>query len=362
MSLNNLILKGVFLFAFLAAICPLCIAQTQTEKPEQFELPVINEQNTSNKRFNWTNYSPNKFVDHFQDENGNISLEPVLQLDDDTAVDEASKELLGSGFSWLPPIEGLEMDDSVSVKDLASIRRAVVETPQFGQKVDTPNFDQLLVKQRYFDFNEDEEDQKNKSERFRWGPAIGQMWIMQGVQHAYAIIFQEKTQRAIMNGPFIKDYFRSIKKIHGWDDGNKFFTNYIAHPMQGAISGFVYLQNHPKHRDQEFSFKKEYWDQRFKAFLWATFWSTNWELGPISQSSLGNVGLYGHMGFVDLVITPTVGTSLMITEEAIDHYFIKKVENKSFGIKLLTRMLFNPSRTMANLLRFKEPWYRDRSH
>jgi hypothetical protein len=83
-------------------------------------------------------------------------------------------------------------------------------------------------------------------------------------------------------------------------------------------------------------------------------------LGPISQSSIGNVGMYGHMGYVDLVMTPTVGTAWLISEEAIDRYVIRHIETQSPIVKALARMFLNPMRTVANLLRFREPWYRDR--
>lgn len=194
---------------------------------------------------------------------------------------------------------------------------------------------------------------------FKWGPAINQSLILIGIQHGYALIAQEKTRRAL-KGPFFRDYWRSVKGLKGWDDGNRFFTNYIAHPMQGGLTGFIYVQNSPRAMNQEFNESKQYWKDRFTAFLWSTAWSTQWELGPISQSSIGNVGLYGGMGYVDLVITPTVGTGWLIAEEAIDRYVIRKLETANDTVRKLTRMFLNPMRTIANLLRFKHPWYRDR--
>ncbi len=206
----------------------------------------------------------------------------------------------------------------------------------------------------------DSPDQTLIKEKFHWKPAMLQALLMQGFQHSYAIIFQEKTRRAIKDGPFIQDYFDSVKALRGWDDGNRFFTNYIAHPMQGAMTGFIFTQNHDKYRDREFRNDERYWGGTLKAFLWSTAWSTQWEIGPISQSSLGNVGLYGHMGMVDMVITPTVGTGLMVVEDVVDTYVIKHYEKAGFTVKVILRMLLNPTRTMANLIRFKEPWYRNR--
>jgi hypothetical protein len=196
--------------------------------------------------------------------------------------------------------------------------------------------------------------------RFHWRPAINQSLMVLGIQHGYALVAQEKTRRALANGNFFTDYWRSARSVQGWDDGNRFATNYIAHPMQGGLTGFIFVQNHDGAKKQEFGDSKQYWKDRLKAFVWSTAWSTQFELGPISQSSIGNVGMYGRMGYVDLVMTPTVGTAWLVSEEAIDRYVIRHIETRSFTLKVLTRMFLNPMRTVANLLRFREPWYRDR--
>ncbi len=198
------------------------------------------------------------------------------------------------------------------------------------------------------------------SNGFRWGPAIRQSLIFLGVQHGYGLT-QPKT-RSALKGKFFKDYVDSLKGFRGWDDGGKVFTNYIAHPMQGSFTGFIQIQNDPKGMKQRFGKSKEYWHSRMKALAWSAAWSTQWEIGPISQSSIGNVGLYGKQGYVDLVITPTVGIAWLVTEDALDRYLIESIERRTrnFYITIFSRMLFNPTRTMANLIRFKEPWYRDR--
>lgn len=206
---------------------------------------------------------------------------------------------------------------------------------------------------------DDDTQLKPASEKFHWKPAIVQSMVIQGFQHSYALVMQEKTRRAL-KGPFWKDYIESVRLTRGWDDGNKFFTNYIAHPMQGGMTGFIFVQNHDRAKMQKFGESKQYWKDRFKAFIWSTAWSTNWEIGPISQSSVGNVGLSGHMGYVDMVMTPTVGTGWLLTEEALDRYVIRHIESKGMTVKLLSRTLLNPMRSVANMLRLKAPWYRDR--
>lgn len=222
-------------------------------------------------------------------------------------------------------------------------------------------FDKLPRESRFLkdDPIDTDEQENGVSEKFHWKPAIRQSLIIQGFQLGYALVIQEKTRRAL-KGPFFDDYWESIKGVRGWDDGNKFFTNYIAHPMQGGMTGFIFVQNHDRAKKQKFGESKQYWKDRFKAFVWSAAWSTNWEIGPISQSSVGNVGLYGHQGYVDFVITPTVGTGWMLTEEALDRYVIRHLETKGPKVKKIVRTFLNPMRSVANLLRFKEPWYRDR--
>jgi hypothetical protein len=69
----------------------------------------------------------------------------------------------------------------------------------------------------------------------QWKSITGQSARFLSVQHGVRL-FQQKT-RSELGGPFFKDYGRSIKGFGGWGDGDGIFTNYVAHPMQGAASG-----------------------------------------------------------------------------------------------------------------------------
>lgn len=207
---------------------------------------------------------------------------------------------------------------------------------------------------------EGDDSQNGTSNKFHWKPAVLQSLLIQSVQHVYAIAVQERMRREL-KGPFFKDWFRSVSNIHGWDDGNRFFTNYIAHPMQGAMTGFIFVQNHDRLKRQKFGESKTYWIDRLKAMAWSAAWSTQWEIGPFSQASIGNVGLKKGMAFVDIVVTPTIGTAWLIVEEAFDRYIIRHLEKRTnFVVKMFLRTLLNPMRGVANTLRFKEPWNRDR--
>ena len=197
---------------------------------------------------------------------------------------------------------------------------------------------------------------------FNYRGAFTQSLIFLAVQHGYATT-QPKTREALKHGAFWRDYADSVKALHGWDDGGRFFTNYLAHPMQGAFTGHIYVQNSPQALREQFSMSPKYWQTRMKALLWTTAWSTQFELGPISQASIGNVGLKGKQTWEDIVVTPTLGTAMLIGEDAIDQYAIKYIErrNSNLYVKIFARMLLNPTRNFSNMLRFREPWYRDRA-
>jgi hypothetical protein len=138
--------------------------------------------------------------------------------------------------------------------------------------------------------------------------------------------------------------------------------------MEDSVAGFIQIQNDPQGHRQEFGKSKQYWKSRFKAMAWNAAYSTQFELGPISQSSLGNVGLYTSldgkkrkMAYVDLVVTPTLGTAWLIGEDILDRFVVQRLAGRSNGGVRgnALRMLLNPMRGAANLLRFKLPWYRD---
>jgi hypothetical protein len=191
---------------------------------------------------------------------------------------------------------------------------------------------------------------------FRWGSAVRQSLLFLSVQHGYALT-QPKTRRDL-HGPFFKDYFRSVRALHGWADGGRFFTNYVAHPMEGSLLGFIQVQNDPRGSRLRFN-DAGYWRSRMKALAWSAAWSTQFEIGPVSQASIGNVGLHGKQTYVDIVVTPTVGTALLVTEDALDRYVVGRIERRGKYARIFARMALNPTRTAANLLRFEKPWHRD---
>jgi len=179
-------------------------------------------------------------------------------------------------------------------------------------------------------------------------------------QHAYRVAFQEKTRR-FLGGSFFKDYGSSLKGLGGWEDGDGISTNYLLHPLQGAASGFVFIQHSPAAGGTEFGKSGAYWRSRLKALGFAAIYSLQFELGPLSEAAIGNVGkTKGTMGFVDLVITPIGGFGWILAEDALDRFVVRKLEQKwkRKGLIRFVRVALNPARSFANVMRLKLPWYR----
>jgi hypothetical protein len=105
---------------------------------------------------------------------------------------------------------------------------------------------------------------------------------------------------------------------------------------------------------------RDYWNSRLKALAWAAAYSTQFELGPISEASIGNVGkVPPTMAVVDLVVTPIGGFGLIVLEDWVDNRYIAKWERSGGFKSRFLRVALNPSRSLANALRWHLPSYRD---
>jgi len=66
------------------------------------------------------------------------------------------------------------------------------------------------------------------------------------------------------------------------------------------------------------------------------------------------------MGYIDLVITPLAGFGMIVLEDYIDDAVIKRLERKtSEGMGRFIRVVLNPQRSIANMMRLKRPSHRD---
>jgi len=189
--------------------------------------------------------------------------------------------------------------------------------------------------------------------------AVRSSFRLTAIQHALRIGLESKT-RAHLGGPFIGDYRRSLRVPGQWHDGDSAVTNYVGHPIQGAASGFIWIDNDPK-APRSLRMTRDYFASRFKAMAWATGYSVQFEVGPFSEASIGNVGMNpATVGWVDHVVTPTGGVLLMVGEDAVDRFLIARLERKvgPRWMRGALRMFLNPSRATANVAGLRAPWFR----
>jgi len=194
-----------------------------------------------------------------------------------------------------------------------------------------------------------------------WQSVARQSALFTGIQHAFRVATEPGT-RAGLKGPFFPGYANSVGFLHGWGDGDPFLVNYIGHPIQGSVSGMIYIQNSPEARAQRFGRDRRYWRSRMKAMGIAWAYSTWFEIGPFSEASIGKIqSRRPQQGFVDHVVTPVMGTGWLIAEDLLDEKLIlpfeRRFENR--WARMMVRSWLNPSRSFSNALRFKSPWHRD---
>jgi hypothetical protein len=117
---------------------------------------------------------------------------------------------------------------------------------------------------------------------------------------------------------------------------------------------------------KSFDFRSDtlYWESRLKALGWSAVYSATFELSPVGEAAIGNIGgkpWPDGMRYCDLVNTPVLGTGILIVEDLADRFFVRWLEQRTGFVPLtaFTRTFLNPARSMANLMRFRWPWHRD---
>jgi len=199
-------------------------------------------------------------------------------------------------------------------------------------------------------------------EGVRWRHVVNESGLFLGVAQGFRIVTQRDTRNAL-RGPYFRDYIDSVRGVGGWRDGDPMITNYVGHPMLGSTYMRIFTQNDPGGAPQEFGFSnKPYWTHRLKATGFSAVFSTVYELSPVGDAAIGNVGLDpSTKGAVDLVITPSVGMGWNVAEDMLDEYVVRWVEEKTGNVVInsIARTWLNPTRSVANLLRFRAPWKRD---
>lgn len=193
-----------------------------------------------------------------------------------------------------------------------------------------------------------------------WRGAITDSFRLLIIEHTTRVAFQTKTRRELA-GNFFRDYHRAVRVPRTWEDGDSAAVNYVGHPIHGAAAGFIWLDHEDGSHDPKLGFSKEYWASRSRALAWAASYSVQFEFGPLSEASIGNVGLQpGTTGWVDHAVTPAGALAFLVAEDALDRYLITRIESWTGNrlIRMVSRMALNPSRTLSNVAQGQTPWFR----
>jgi hypothetical protein len=210
--------------------------------------------------------------------------------------------------------------------------------------------------------------------KFRWRAAISQTVAWTLINHTGNIVVSPNVRYETFHGSFFRKYGRAVANYQWgrWSDGDPWYINDIAHPMMGSVFSYIQIQNDPRGATLEVGRSGAYWKSRLRAMAFAAVAAAQWELGPLSECAIGNTGYYQYWsrsnrewtngtGVSDLVMTPAGGFVWMLAEDALDKLVMKKVEGEGHSrIWLLAGAVLTPTRSTANLMRLRAPWYRDR--
>lgn len=219
---------------------------------------------------------------------------------------------------------------------------------------------------------------------FHWRRALFESFTFLTIEQAY-VVRDDFRWVTVENGIPLNHYWRDYKQslstwVHsGWDDGDPVLYSYVGHPIQGALTEFIQIQNDPNGEKLEISNSKEYWHSRLKAFLWNAVYSTQWNIGPLSELTVEKYGTKSRppwnqdgswpcthkpcisgVGQVDLVMTPVGGTAWLLAEDFLDKQIVRRLEGETRNVFLIdvARCALNPIRGGANILHGHRPWYR----
>jgi hypothetical protein len=180
------------------------------------------------------------------------------------------------------------------------------------------------------------------------------------IEHGFRVAFQEKTRREL-GGHFWSDYRRSVRIPKQWEDTDAGWVNYVGHPIHGAAAGYIWLDHDPD-APLDISLKSNYWSSRGRAAAWAAVYSLQFEIGPLSEASIGNVGMRSETtGWVDHVVTPAGAFGWIVAEDTLDHFLAKWIEARARNplLRMTLRLALNPGRMLSNTASGRVPWHRD---
>lgn len=230
------------------------------------------------------------------------------------------------------------------------------------------------------------ETSESANESIHWWSLLEQSFNFLVLEHSFRVATDPFLRYLLWHKPFWHDWAASNQHfyLNQWGDGDDFIVNYIGHPMEGGVTGNIFIVNDPKGRSLQFGRSRAYWMSRLRAMAYAAVYSAQFEAGPIlSESAIGNEGGYfykpgcdphltcstpgkkpitNNTGWVDFVITPTVGMGWIVLEDAIETEVVDRLAKSDDGLgwKILRGSL-TPTHVMANFVAGKTPWYRYRT-
>jgi hypothetical protein len=227
----------------------------------------------------------------------------------------------------------------------------------------------------------------SEDQSFHWRRALTESFTFLVIEQAY-VVHTDFNWVVSENGIPFNHYWRDYKQSlttwwhAGWSAGEDPLYNYVGHPIQGALTSYIQIQNDPKSEKLEFANTKTYWKSRLKATLWNAVYSTQWSIGPLSEMTVEKYGskdrppwnangsfpcntktCYWGVGKVNLVMTPVGGFGWLLAEEAMDKKITEELVESHTQNRLLintVRSALNPIHGGANILHGNRPWYRPR--
>lgn len=203
--------------------------------------------------------------------------------------------------------------------------------------------------------------EEEQSEKVQWKSLMKASSMYLGVMHGFRLATERGTRAALHNS-VLGGYFSALGAMHGWSDGDGYYENYLGHPIEGGVSSYIWIHNDEKYRTVEFGKSRDYWMSRFRAYAYAWAFSEQFEIGPLSEASIGQIQRYCcAYGFVDHVITANFGMIWVVGGDALDRYVVRRIEDRRSNvvIRAIARSALNPPLTFANLMASQAPWHRD---
>ncbi len=225
-------------------------------------------------------------------------------------------------------------------------------------------------------------------DHYHWTGLLVQSFEFNALETMFRLATDNTLRSLTVDKPFWHDYIASLQQFNmrRWNDGDNFLTNYVGHPLQGGVAAFIEIQNSPTQSRIQWN-RPGYWSSRTKALAWTTIFSTYSEIGPTGEAGIGSEGGYtydtkcilhcnpvtapesgrdtNNTGWVDFIVTPSVGMLWVFAEDFLDKDVSARImahARPNAKYPKVIRGALNPSRTFANALRGRNPWYRDWEH